>query len=208
MRIPHQPSSSAKETSPLQIFNCKRLTNYTVGGLAGFRREFRGPSAGRESATRLLGKAAKPGSTEARCPCQKAGLRQDADHDLLTRCPLRNSVVNQCLLTSYLTCRTVVARSAPGVVVSSQRIGVGPWNHIRRSTHSAATPGEEKDLEIGWPVLAKVYRLSSRDHRCLAGIERNVLLCFVSTLSEISAGVGSTFHYVRQRARASETQHE
>src|ERR1700686_1711891 len=98
--------------------------------------------------------------------------------------------------------------SRSGLVVSSQRIGVGPWNHIRRSMHSAATPGEEKDLEIGWPVLAKVYRLSSRDHRCLAGIERNVLLCFVSTLSEISAGVGSTFHYVRQRARASETQHE
>ena len=99
---------------PSSNLQCKRLTNYTVGGLAGFRREFRGPSAGRESATRLLGKAAKPGSTEARCPCQKAGLRQDADHDLLTRCPLRNSVVNQCLLTSYPTRRTVVARAAPG----------------------------------------------------------------------------------------------
>ena len=94
---------------------CKRLTNYTVGGFAGFRREFRAAQAlGVSSATRLLGKAAKPGSTEAGAHARKAGLRQDADHDLLTRCPLRNSVVNQCLLTSYPTRRTVVARAAPG----------------------------------------------------------------------------------------------
>ena len=108
------------------------------------------------SATRLLGKAAKPGSTEAGAHARKAGLRQDADHDLLTRCPLRNSVVNQCLLTSYPDPSNCCCASRSGLVVSSQRIGVGPWNHIRRSTHSAATPGEEKDLEIGWPVLAKV----------------------------------------------------